>query len=141
MRSFENIVGKGENAGNKHFLFFPQCFLPFTITNFTCLVANILLSANPFNLDISKMLSILSVPFFRRTENIIRKGSFLLFSEEKKTLSEKDPFSFSFNVLKNYKMQYYRVKSYKRIQYWTHHVFDKTSLDYSFTTLCCILTN
>ena len=27
--SFENIVGKGENAGNQHFLLFPQCFLPF----------------------------------------------------------------------------------------------------------------
>ena len=25
---FENIVGKGENAGNKHFLLFQQCFLP-----------------------------------------------------------------------------------------------------------------
>ena len=25
----ENIVGKGENAGNQYFLFFPQCFLPF----------------------------------------------------------------------------------------------------------------
>ena len=24
---FQNIVGKGENAGNQHFLFFPQCFL------------------------------------------------------------------------------------------------------------------
>ena len=23
----ENIVGKGENAGNQHFLLFPQCFL------------------------------------------------------------------------------------------------------------------
>ena len=22
----ENIVAKGENAGNQHFLFFPQCF-------------------------------------------------------------------------------------------------------------------
>ena len=22
----ENIVGKGENAGHQHFLFFPQCF-------------------------------------------------------------------------------------------------------------------
>ena len=22
----ENIVGKGENAGRQHFLFFPQCF-------------------------------------------------------------------------------------------------------------------
>ena len=27
--AFENIVGKGENAGNQHFLLFPQCFLPF----------------------------------------------------------------------------------------------------------------
>ena len=27
---FENIVGKGENVGNQHFLLFPQCFLPFT---------------------------------------------------------------------------------------------------------------
>ena len=23
---FENILGKGENAGNQHFLLFPQCF-------------------------------------------------------------------------------------------------------------------
>ena len=28
-KSFENIVGKGENAGYQHFLLFPQCFLPF----------------------------------------------------------------------------------------------------------------
>ena len=26
--NFENIVGKGENAGNEHFLLFKQCFLP-----------------------------------------------------------------------------------------------------------------
>ena len=25
--AFENIVGKGENGGNQHFLLFPQCFL------------------------------------------------------------------------------------------------------------------
>ena len=25
-KPFENIVGKGENAGNQHFLLFPQCF-------------------------------------------------------------------------------------------------------------------
>ena len=33
--SFESIMGKGENAGNQHFLLFPQCFLPFPtqITN------------------------------------------------------------------------------------------------------------
>ena len=28
-RTFENSVGKGENAGNQHFLYFQQCFLPF----------------------------------------------------------------------------------------------------------------
>ena len=28
-KPFENIVGKGENAGNQHFLLFPQCFLPY----------------------------------------------------------------------------------------------------------------
>ena len=28
-KSFENIVGKGENAGNKHILLFPQCFLAY----------------------------------------------------------------------------------------------------------------
>ena len=27
--TFENIVGKGESAGNQHFLFFRQCFLPY----------------------------------------------------------------------------------------------------------------
>ena len=27
--AFEKILGKGENAGNQHFLLFPQCFLPF----------------------------------------------------------------------------------------------------------------
>ena len=26
--SFENTVGKGENAHNKQFLLFPECFLP-----------------------------------------------------------------------------------------------------------------
>ena len=29
MKPFENIVGKGENAGNHDFLLFPQYFLPF----------------------------------------------------------------------------------------------------------------
>ena len=35
-KTFENIVGKGKNAGNQHFVLFPQCFLPFTkqIPNF-----------------------------------------------------------------------------------------------------------
>ena len=28
-KPFENIVRTGEDAGNQHFLLFPQCFLPF----------------------------------------------------------------------------------------------------------------
>ena len=28
-KCFENIAGKGENAGNQHFLLFPQCIQPF----------------------------------------------------------------------------------------------------------------
>ena len=28
-KHFENIMGKGENAGYQHFLLFSQCFLPF----------------------------------------------------------------------------------------------------------------
>ena len=51
---FENIVGKGENAGNQHFLLFPQCFLPFP-KEFS--VTFILLSANALNLDQFEILS------------------------------------------------------------------------------------
>ena len=28
-QSFENIVGKGENAGQQHFFLLPKCFLPY----------------------------------------------------------------------------------------------------------------
>ena len=31
--SFENIMGKGENSGNQHFLLFPNCFLLFLKQN------------------------------------------------------------------------------------------------------------
>ena len=55
-RPFENIVGKGENAGNQHFLLFPQFFHP-SQKEFLCfLVTFKLLSANAFNLDQSKIL-------------------------------------------------------------------------------------
>ena len=43
---FENIVEKGENAGNQHFLLFPQCFLPFLPKKFNFSATFILLSAN-----------------------------------------------------------------------------------------------
>ena len=55
-KAFENIVGKGENAGNQHFLLFPQCFLFFPTQIlifesglFCCL-------QNALNLDSSKIL-------------------------------------------------------------------------------------
>ena len=49
--AFGNILGKGENAGNQHFLLFPKCFLPFQklISNFESTF--ILLSARALNLD------------------------------------------------------------------------------------------
>ena len=51
----ENIVEKGENAGNQHFLLFPQCFLPFTKHFFS--ITFILTFACAFNLDQSKIVS------------------------------------------------------------------------------------
>ena len=54
-RTFEKIVGKGENAGNQHFLHFQQCFLPFP--NQISIFHSCLSSANAFNLDRSKILS------------------------------------------------------------------------------------
>ena len=55
-RPFENIEGKGKNAGN-HFLLFPKCVLPFPKEISILQQHNISLSANAFNLDLSKMLT------------------------------------------------------------------------------------
>ena len=52
----ENIVGKGENAGNHHFLLFQQCFL-FPKTNFNFSVTFILWFARAFSLNLSKIPS------------------------------------------------------------------------------------
>ena len=54
---FENMIGKGENAGNQDFLLFPQCFLPIKKQISIFSVMFILLYANAFNFDLSKMLS------------------------------------------------------------------------------------
>ena len=56
-KAFENIVGKGENAGNQHFLLFPQCFLlfPTHIIFESRLICR--LQINAFNLDTPKILS------------------------------------------------------------------------------------
>ena len=53
---FENILGKGENAGNQHFLLFPQCFLPYQKTEINILVTSYLSSANALNLVQSKKM-------------------------------------------------------------------------------------
>ena len=51
-KTFENIVGKEENAGNQHFLLFPQCFLTYQRQK-----SFMLSSAKAFNLLTSKILS------------------------------------------------------------------------------------
>ena len=55
-RPFENIVGKGENAGYA-FSHFPTMFSILPKKNVNFLFTSILLSANVFNLDQSKFLS------------------------------------------------------------------------------------
>ena len=54
-KPFENIEGKGENAGSQHFSLFPTMFstLPQQNFNFS--------SANAFNLDQFKLLSLSKV--------------------------------------------------------------------------------
>ena len=52
-KAVENVVGKGEKAGSQHFLLFPKCFLPIPKRS-----SFILSSANDFNLDQSKNLSL-----------------------------------------------------------------------------------
>ena len=56
MRTFENILGKGDNTGNQHFFLFPQCFLPYQ-TEFIILATMNLSSAYAFNLVKAKILS------------------------------------------------------------------------------------
>ena len=55
-KPFENIVGKGENAGNQHFLLFPHFFSTRPQTNFICSITFIFSSANAFDLDWCKIL-------------------------------------------------------------------------------------
>ena len=57
LKPFENIVGKGENAGNQHFLIFPQYFLPVLQRISVRKLHLFLSSADAFNLGLSKILS------------------------------------------------------------------------------------
>ena len=55
-RPFQNNVGKGENAGHQHFLFFPQCFLPIRTNSIICATLTFS-SADAFNWNKAKILS------------------------------------------------------------------------------------
>ena len=47
----KTFVGKEENAGNQHFLLFPQCFLPFPNQISVFETHLYMSSASDFNLD------------------------------------------------------------------------------------------
>ena len=64
---FENIVGKGENAGNQHFLLFPQCFLSIPSFNFS--VTFIFLSASFFS---SPEHNVLRGSYCDRSSSVVR---------------------------------------------------------------------
>ena len=55
-RPFENIVGKGENAGIQQFLLFPQYFLPYLRQKLLFTEHENSSSANAFNLVKAKIL-------------------------------------------------------------------------------------
>ena len=55
-KNFENIEGKGENAGNQHFLLFPQCFPTQSKTEISILPTSNLMSANALNLVTTQIL-------------------------------------------------------------------------------------
>ena len=55
-KPFENIVRKGDNADNQHFLLFPTMFSTLHKTNFEFSVTFILLCAHACKLDQSKIL-------------------------------------------------------------------------------------
>ena len=65
-KPFENNVGKGENAGNQHFLLFPQCFLPIPKRNFV------------FN-RFPKQAQVFTCLQYKSFENTMRKGEIALF--------------------------------------------------------------
>ena len=56
-KALENTVGNGENAGNQHFLLFPQCFLLYQREQLSFLAVFNFSYANGFNLVTTKTLS------------------------------------------------------------------------------------
>ena len=56
-KALENTVGKGENAGNQHFLLFPTVFSTLSKREIIIVTTSILSSTTAFNLDKAKILS------------------------------------------------------------------------------------
>ena len=70
----ENIVGKGENADNQHFLLFPTMFSTPHKTNFTFSSTFIKFSTNALKLDWSKSCKLFNHPILiSRNSNQIAK--------------------------------------------------------------------
>ena len=83
-KALENTVGKGENAGNQHFLLFPQCFLLYQREILMLATFNFL-SANAFNLVKSKIL------LFGKGLSIMSGGIYSLFVMEFVTFQDSAP--------------------------------------------------
>ena len=86
----ENIVGKGENAGHQHFLFFPQCFLKASLSrSFNSLPNGKILNVTKLKAFADNKLNIakMKIFLFDRVENAVAKGEnagyqhFLLFPQ------------------------------------------------------------
>ena len=56
-KALENTVANGENAGNQHFLLFPQCFLPYQGEKSSFYQHLLCYLENAFKLDQAKSLS------------------------------------------------------------------------------------
>ena len=66
-RAIQNILGKEENAGNQHFLLFPQCFLLYQRKEIIISAALNLSPANAFNFVKAKFV------WFGKELNILLK--------------------------------------------------------------------
>ena len=122
MKAFEIIVWKENNAGNQHFLHFPQCFLYFLEE---LLIFNHIISAsaNSFNLDQPKYL-LLSKELTHYQMTKFWTGS------KSKHLQVTSIFSFSHNVFKSCLVlmsqnEYLWSKGYMFFQSLHHQVLTK----------------
>ena len=85
-KALENTVEKGKTAHTHHFLLFPQSFQPLSRRKIIIIATFILLSANAFNLFLSKNLSF--VKQLKQKSKALTfwhsKGKFLVLEETKR---------------------------------------------------------